>query len=290
MFVTNGFQALIDYRPSSDKMYSSSLRDKKTKPSFEPDGRVLISLDGNNWALDIHSTHSNRLLVMALIEHLISKNGDRQNTVFGIRHALCQIASLGVHVRELSPIIENEDSFNYNFRFIRTLRAEALKDDDVAEVIVKGLRAHRHIVSDILSIKEEDFFSNPVGFNGEYVFPYTQDKVKTLIFFFDSKLYLTNLIDTIHNRNVLTNVVNDLIGLRDGIKSTSRVFTTTAVCTLAKLVKPRVRIRPAVIIKRKDAKLSLIHRPFLTTEKSFDTIRPVVRQAARSLLVETDLT
>lgn len=280
MFITNGYQALIDYRPASTVLFASTLRDKKSKPSFEPGGRVTITLLGHCWVMDIFSSHDNRLLVMALIKHFIFRNGDSLTDPIAVETALCQIADYGIVVRKLSEVVESEDSFIYDFKFQYTLKKKSSRKDEVISTIVYSLKAHNKRISNISGISPEDFNHNQVDFNSDNIFSYRASEKNTLIFTVEGHLFLTNITDSVNNRLVINDVVKLIVSLKQGFTNCSKSFTQVAIHSLSILVKSAVRIRPAMFITRDDGKIALFHRPFLSTEKSFEEVRPPLKQAA----------
>lgn len=280
MFITNGYQALIDYRPAHKVIFASTLRDKKSKPSFEPDGRVALSLHDNTWVLDVHSSHENRLLSMALVKYFICRNGESLTCPKAVDRALCQISSYGILVRKLGPIIECEDSFVHDFQFIKTLKKEVVKKDDVISTVVYALKNRYRRVEDLCNINDMSFRGPRVESVDPCIFTYGMDEAKTLMFGVDDQLFLTSLVDSPENRRMLQTVIEITGRLKGSFSSHSKSFTQVTMHTLYGLVKPHVKIRPAFIVMSDSGEFSLIHRPFLNTEKSFDDIRPPLRQAA----------
>lgn len=283
MFITNGCQALIDYRPAHKALFASTLRDKRSTPSFEPYGRVVISILDNAWVLDIHSSHDNRLLAMALVKHFICRNGESLTCPDAIERALCQISSYGILVRKLSEIKECDESFIHHFQFIKTLKKEAVKKDEVISTVVYALKSQHCRFIDIYRVNAEPFKGPRVNLVDERIFTYNAKQEETLMFGTDGQLFLTNLTDTISNRKALQMVVEIVERMKESLPSCSKSFTHVAMHTLSGLVKSHVRIRPAYLITRDEGELSLIHRPFLSTEKSFEDIRPKLKAAAMVL-------
>lgn len=286
MFVTNGYQALIDYRPQHPTLFASTLRDKKSKPSFEPTGRVAISLLKDIWVIDICSTHENRLLAIALIKHFICKNGDSLTFPSSVERALSQLAYYGLLSRKLSPIIEAEDSFIHDFCFDYTLKKTLVKRDEVIQTIVHSLKVMDRRFNDIKNLDQYGFRGPGLEHLEDdlYLYKRLDGKVPTLLISIEDHMYLTNLVDTEANRFRLKSLHDMIASLKRGFQSCSKSFIHVTIHTLSMLVNSRIRIRPAAIIKRDDETLSVIHRPFLSTEKSFEEIRPVLRNYASKLL------
>jgi len=283
MFITNGYQALIDYRPAHKVIFASTLRDKKSKPSFEPDGRVVLSLLDNAWVLDVHSSHDNRLLSMALTKYFICRNGESLTCPEAVERALCQISSYGILIRKLGPIKECDDSFIHDFQFIKTLKKEVVKKDDVISTVVYALKSQHRRFEDIYKVNDMPFKGPRVDLVDVRIFTYAVKEEKTLMFGTDNQLFLTSLTDTPENRLALQMVVEITERLKESLPSCSKSFTQVTMHTLSGLVKSHVKIRPAFLIMRDEGELSLIHRPFLNTEKSFEEIRSPLKQAAMIL-------
>lgn len=280
MFITNGYQALIDYRPAHKVIFASTLRDKKSKPSFEPYGRVVLSLLDNTWVLDVHSSHGNRLLSMALVKYFICRNGESLTCPKAVDRALSQISSYGILVHKLGPIIECEDSFIHDFQFIKTLKKEVGKKDDVISTVVYALKSHHRRVEDLCNINNMPFKGPRVELVDPCIFTYGMNETKTLMFDVDDQLFLTSLIDSPENRRALQAVIEATGRLKGSFSSHSKSFTQVTMHTLSRLVKSHVKIRPAFIIALDSGELSLIHRPFINTEKNFEDIRSPLKQAA----------
>lgn len=285
MFITNGCQALIDYRPAHKALFASTLRDKRSTPNFEPDGRVVLSILDNAWVLDIHSSHDNRLLAMALVKHFICRNGESLISPEAIERALCQISSYGILVRKLSDIKECDESFIHHFQFIKTLKKEVVKKDEVISTVVYALKNQQRRFIDIYRVNAEEFKGPRVNLVDARIFTYAAKEEETLMFGTDGQLFLTSLKDTIENRKALQTVVEIVERMKESLPSCSKSFTHVFMHTLSGLVKSHVRIRPAFLIMRDEGELSLIHRPFLNTEKSFEDIRPSLKAAAMALKV-----
>lgn len=280
MFITNGYQALIDYRPSCETLFASTLRDKKSKPSFEPSGRVVITLAGHFWVLDIVSSHDNRLLVMALIKHFIFRNSEMLICPLAVEKALSQISDHGVVVRKLSEIKESPDSFIYDFKFDYTLRKLSMKPDEVISTIIYSLKSYDKRITNLTGLTREDFSYNQVEFTSEDIFTYHSSGRKTLIFKIDDEVFLTNIADTTDNQTLLRAAVSCVKGIREGFQSYSKSFTHVCVHSLAILVKGKTKIRPAMFVSRDDGKVALFHRPFLSTEKNFEKVPRGLQEAA----------
>ena len=282
MFITNGFQALVDYRPAHKVIFASTLRDKKSKPSFEPDGRVVLSILDNAWVLDIHSSHENRLLAVALTKHFICRNSESLVCPDAVERALCQISSYGILVRKLTPIVEKEESFIHSFQFAKTLKKEVVKKDEVISTVVHALKNHHRRFDDIYKVNMHDFKGQAVKLVDVQIFVYG-GKEETLMISVDNQLFLTNLTNTPVNRTTLQQAIEICERLKGSLPSCSKSFTHVTMHTLSMLVKSQVKLRPAFLITRDDGELSLVHRPFLNTEKSFEDIRAPLKIAASML-------
>ena len=96
-------------------------------------------------------------------------------------------------------------------------------------------------------------------------------------------LYLTNLPNTEENINKLQSVLVYIKELKNGFRTISKGFNHVALSTIARLVKNKVNLRPALLLPKQDGGYRILHRPFLGTEKSFEDTRKHIHLAARAL-------
>lgn len=283
MFITNGFQAFSDYSPSREDLYASTLFDRKSLPSFEPHGRVLVSVNDANWTLDIHSTYESRLLSLALVRYFICRDSGKRTNTQDVEKALSKIAHYGVQVRKFTPIVETPNSFIHDFRFEKSIKPDKCERDIVLETIVLFLKKAYLRTNDIDYSSLRPSNGEGVGYISPNVLYNCYKGKEFLILVVGTALFLTNLPKTLNNFEKLQTVVDCIKVLRDGFKSTSKGFDHIALSTISKLVKNKVNIRPALLIPRADGGYKLIHRPFLSTEKTFEDTRKHIHLAARAL-------
>lgn len=284
MFITNGYQAFSDYSPTREDLYASSLFDRKSIPSFEPHGRVVVSVNQSNWVLDIHSTYESRLLTLGLIRYFINSFGGSRTVTADVEKALCEISHYGITIRSLTPIVENEDSFIHDFRFEKTLSREHGVHSDVVCTVVYYLKKIYTAASVIDTKQLKPVNGIGVSHLVDNIFINHNGDKQCLIVELYGSFYLTSLPNTSVNVDKLKIVTNEIIQMRNLFKTVSKGFVNIVMATINKIVRRRVNIRPAILIAKPNDGYTLIHRPFLSSEKTFDDARPSVQYSAKVLL------
>lgn len=282
MFITNGYQAFSDYSPSREDLYASTLFDRKSLPSFEPYGRVLVSVNDANWVLDIHSTYESRLLSLSLIRYFICRVGGRRTNIQDVEKALAKVAHYGVLVRKITPIVETPNSFVHDFRFERSIRPEKVERDIVLETIVIFLKKAYLRTNDIDYTSLRPVNGSGVGYLANNILYNCHKGKEFLILAVGDALFLTNLPKTLKNLEKLQTVLDCIKMLKDGFRSISKGFDHIALSTISRLVKNKVNIRPALLLPKLDGGYKLIHRPFLGTEKTFEDTRKPIHLAVQA--------
>lgn len=281
MFVTNGIQALVDHQPTLE-LSSSTLKDKKSIPSFEPFGRITLALNDNNWVADIHSTHESRLLFVALVKFFVLKYKGDVNNPEHIEKALSELSAYGFSIRRLSEVKSIEESFLHDFRFEKTIKRMTKKQGfvnvEVIDVMIRTMKYQHLRFDNYDEMTTQDFKNNLVFNRGNGLFAYRQyQQPNTLLFMIGDFLFLTNAIETAANVALIRSAIKEMNSVKDKFRGTSRMFSMVMVRTLANMCRNHMQIRSALIIRRKvEDNLMLIHRPFLPTEKCFDRPHPTL--------------
>ena len=283
MFITNGFQAFSDYSTLRKDLYASTLFDRKSIPSFEPHGRVLVSVNDTNWVLDIHSTYESRLLSLALIRYFICREGGKRTVTQDVENALVKLSSYDIHVRKITPIKELDDSFIYDFRFERSIRPEKIDHDVVLDTIVLFLKNVYLRTDDIDYSQLKPDNGEGIGYISPDILYNCHRGNEFLMLVIGESLYLTNLPNTEENINKLQSVLVYIKELKNGFRTISKGFNHVALSTIARLVKNKVNLRPALLLPKQDGGYRILHRPFLGTEKSFEDTRKQIHLSASIL-------
>lgn len=280
MFLTNGFQAFSDYEPTREDLYISTMYDSRTKPSFNPEGRILISVNSDNWVMDVRATYESRMLTLALIKYFIKRHGNKNTrSSDDVESALLKLSSYGLLIRRLTDVVvQNIKSFNAEFQYSYTLsRLKLKKPDEVIHATIEFLKKiYQTPVKDV----DESIFDNirNVKYIENNFYSHRSRDKDYLMLKTGPNLFLTNVPPTGNNISIIKEVLiigND-VKLRANIRQEG--FNQMFWMTMNSLVKTDLCIRPAVIYEQDNGTHKLLHRPFLFTEKSFGEIRkPVVK-------------
>lgn len=284
MFLTNGFQAFSDYKSVRDDLYASTMFDSKTKPDFSPEGRILLSVNSDNWVLDVRATYESRMLLLALVKYFIKQAGGNTRNSDDVEKALVKLTAYGLIIRRLSDVvIKSDNSFNAEFKYERTLpRLKLKKINDIIYTSVEFLKKIYQCSSKALDDHLVDNVRRVTPIENNFYNHCVKDK-NFLIFKTGPNLFLTNVKPTDKNIAILKEVM--LIGNEVRSKSTIRQegFNQMLSMTLSGMIKTELRIRPAIIYEQDGGVYNILHRPFLFTEKNFGEIRKPVIKAVELL-------